>query len=321
MHGLCYTSKRIAITFVVAILAAGVGSTHASAQSQEDDGPNSAADAANAPEEQDLDAIGQKLGNPLSNLWFVQFSNNFPSFFDGNINRGDPKAGATTVFQPVMPIPLWGEGDSQVRMITRPIVPIVWAQPVPDGPDKFEYNSGIGDIQLPLVFSKPDKIASSWILGAGPVFEFPAATDSQLGADQWSAGPAIAIGHKSENLTWVLFGNYFWKIGSAGQDNDVRDTSKGSLLYSVTYGLNDGWQIGTNPTILYNHQASSGDKWTVPVGAFLGRTVNLGGVPVNLRVGLEYSIVRPDDFGTQAALRFLITPVIPGLIQKPLFGE
>ena len=203
----------------------------------------------------------------------------------------------------------------------RPVIPLIWSTPIPEGFDEFDDQSGIGDIQLPFVFTVPDSIAGSWILGAGPVFEFPTATDDDLGAEQWSAGPAIALGHKGKSLTAVLFFNYFSKIGSAGQDDDTPDTSKGTLLYSLQYALKDGWQVGTNPTISYNDKATSGNKWNVPVGVFIGRTIKIGKVPVNIKLGVEYSVVRPDAFGQEAAVRLQVTPIIPSLIQNPIFGK
>ena len=269
----------------------------------------------------DMGAIGKKLANPLADLWALNFNSFIPGFFDGDVNRGDSKLGATTIFQPILPVPLKGEGKEEWRVIMRPVIPIVWGTPIPDGFDQFNYQSGIGDIQLPFVFAVPASIAGKWILGAGPVFEFPTATDDDLGADQWSAGPAIAVGHKGDHLTSVLFFNYFWKIGESGQDDDTPDTSKGTLLYSFQYALKDGWQIGTNPTISYNDKASSGNKWNVPVGVFVGKTTLIGKTPVNIKLGVEYAAISPDDFGQEAAVRLQITPIIPGFIQKPLFGQ
>ena len=118
-----------------------------------------------------------------------------------------------------------------------------------------------------------------------------------------------------------LFFNYFWKIGSDGQDSSTPDTSKGTLLYSFQYALKDGWQIGTNPTISYNDNASSGNKWNVPVGVFIGKTMIFGKMPVNIKLGVEYSVVSPDAFGQQAAIRLQVTPIIPGLIKNPIFGK
>ena len=89
----------------------------------------------------------------------------------------------------------------------------------------------------------------------------------------------------------------------------------------MTFALKDAWQIGTNPTISYNDKARSGDKWNVPVGVFVGKTHKFGKTPVNIKLGVEYSVVRPDTFGQQAAIRLQVTPIIKGLVKNPIFGK
>jgi hypothetical protein len=93
-----------------------------------------------------------------------------------------------------------------------------------------------------------------------------------------------------------------------------------SLLYALIFNLPDAWQVGMDPTISYDHRAASGDKWNVPVGLFAAKTIKIGNTPINLRAGLEYSVVSQDTFGKRAILRFQITPVIPSLIKKSIFG-
>ena len=273
-------------------------------------------------EKQSVDEVGRELANPLGTLWNLNNNIEAIQFFDGDINNGSAELGSTTLLQPVMPIPLAGEGDAAWRMITRPIIPLVFSTPVPRGNNEFDHKSGIGDIQIPLLFSFPKTIVGeNWIFGPGPLFEFPTATTDALGVDQYSMGGAIVVGYQTRNWTAILFPNYLWKVGESGQDSDTPDTSKGSLLYQFVYNLSDGWQFGTNPTITYNDQADSGNKWTVPVGGFISRTVQFGSTPVNFRLGFEYNVVSPDDFGEVASIRLQITPVVPGLIQKPIFGR
>jgi hypothetical protein len=269
----------------------------------------------------DLGKIGAKLANPLANLWALNMSFNMPQFYDGDANTGDPQLGATLLFQPVMPIPLYGTGDDQLRLITRPIIPMIFSKPIPKGSDDFDDTGGIGDIQLPLLASVPDRIAGNFILGGGPVWLFPTATDDDLGQDQWALGPAVVLGYKNKFVTAGVFPNYFWKIGSSGQDKDTPDISQGSMLYFLVFNLPDAWQIGMNPTITYNDKASSGNKWNVPVGLFAGKTIKIGNTPVNIKAGLEYSVVSQDDFGQRAQFRIQITPVIPSLVKDPVFGK
>jgi hypothetical protein len=150
---------------------------------------------------------------------------------------------------------------------------------------------------------------------------FPSATTNALGNDQWGLGPAVVVGYKWEKLTAVLFPNYFWKIGSSGQDETTPNISQGTLLYSLTYALANAWQIGTNPTISYNNNAKGGNQWNVPVGLFVGKTIKVGKMPINIKLAVEYSVVRQDTFGKEANIRFLITPVVPALIKNPIFGK
>ena len=273
------------------------------------------------PQHGSLGSIGNKLANPLSALWQLSMSFNLPTFYDGDLNRGDGPVGAALAFEPVLPIPLFGEGDGEWRMITRPIIPIVFSQPIPRSFDNFYNRGGIGDIQLPLLVNIPKKYAGNWILGAGPVFLFPTATNRELGSNQWAMGPAVVLGYHGKKNTFGIFPNYFWKIAKAGQNSDQASISKLSLLYFWNHMLPNAWQVGSNPTITFNNKASSGNKWNVPVGFYVGKTTKIGKFPVNIKVGLEYSVVHEDDYGKRAGFRIQITPVIPGLIQKPLFGK
>ena len=273
------------------------------------------------PKHGSLGQIGAKLSNPVSDIWAIVTSWNMPAFYDGDVNTGDPEVGASMVFQPLLPIPIFGTGKSQWRMVTRPVIPFVFSEPVPTGFDEFDHKGGIGDIQLPLLVNLPESISGNWLIGAGGVSLLPSATTTALGKNQWAMGPAVVVGYKTKKATFGIFPNYFWKIGSAGQGADTPNINQGSLLYFFNYALPNAWEVGFNPTITYNHQASSGNKWNVPVGFYVGRTITLGKLPVNIKVGGEYSVVSPDTYGLRYQFRFQITPVIPGLVQNPIFGE
>lgn len=90
-----------------------------------------------------------------------------------------------------LPLPLFGEGENQWKLITRPTVPILFSQPVPKGFEDFSSVGGIGDIQLPMLVAPP---AGHWTLGAGATWLLPTATRDEFGRDQWGAGPALVLG-------------------------------------------------------------------------------------------------------------------------------
>lgn len=268
-----------------------------------------------------LSETGAKLANPLGDLWALNFDLHPLQSFDGTEVDNGPEYGGSMNFQPIMPIPLFGEGDEQSKLVTRPVIPIVFSQPIPKGDGDVRKVGGLGDIQLPVLYSPPVNLTgSNLIVGAGLTALLPTATGGRLGQDQWGLGPAAVLGYKTPLFTVGVFPNYFWKAASAGQGGKP-DLNQGSMLYFLIFNLPDAWQVGMNPTVTYNHNASGGNKWTVPVGLFVGKTVSMGGTPVNIKAGFEYSVVKPDDFGQQAMFRIQITPVIKSLVTEPLFGK
>ena len=93
------------------------------------------------------------------------------------------------------------------------------------------------------------------------------------------------------------------------------------MLYFFIYNLPDAWQIGFNPTITFDNRASSGNKWNVPIGPIVAKTIKIGNVPVKLQLGMEYSVVHQDDFGQRAQIKLNIIPVIKSLVKRPILGE
>lgn len=265
-----------------------------------------------------LSEIAAKLSNPLSDVWalFTEFDFNWS---EGDVSDGEHKFGSAMLFQPVMPFKL----TQDWKLITRPVVPVAFGTPVPDGINQsqgrasFDYKQGLGDIQLPLLFSPNPKPESHWMFGGGPTFVLPTATSDELGSDKWQAGPALVGVYKTKTITAGTLGQYWWSFASQGSNKP--DTSNGSILYFLFYNLPDAWQIGTDPTITYNDKSSSGDKWNVPVGLTVAKTTKIGSVPVKFQLGVEKSVVRQDDFGQDWQVKLNIIPVIPALVKKPLF--
>jgi hypothetical protein len=266
--------------------------------------------------ENSLDEIGAKLSNPVSDVWalFTEFD---LSYFDGDVNTGDSKIGGRMIFQPIMPFPLYGKGENSWKLIMRPTIPVLFSQPIPKGFNEFNNLGGLGDIQLPMLVSPP---AGNWILGLGPTWLFPTATQDVFGRQQWGVGPAAAFGYKTKEWTAVLFPQYFLGIGSAGQDKDTPDASYLSMLYAFFYNLPDAWQVGTNPTISYDDKASSGNKWNVPVGLTVSKMTTFCDQPVKVQLGIEYSVVSQDAYGQVAQIKLNIIPVIKSLMNDPILG-
>jgi len=273
---------------------------------------------ADAPPEESADEIGQKLANPLSNIWAL-FTEVDYDWNNGDLSHGTMRTGQAVIMQPVMPIPL----TADAMLMTRPTLPVILSVDRPDGikdpltgEATFDSHDGLGDLQLPLLYSRQPQPGSRWSYAFGPTLQFPTHS-GDLGTDTWEAGPAAAIIYKTEHVTAGTLTQYWWDYSKDG--SDVQDTSHGSVLYFAMWNLPDAWQVGFNPTITYDHQQDKDNKWNVPVGVVVAKTVKFGKLPVKFQFGVEKSVVRQDALGQDFQVKLNIIPVIPGLIEHPLF--
>lgn len=306
------TSAKLVIRLVVVCLAAMLGAPLAHAQHPAE----KPEETGTPPHTHSLATIGAKLNDPTSDLWALQFE------LDMNVTRGrlsgnDYKYGGQMLFQPVMPF----EWSENWKLLTRPVVPIVFSTDVPtprSGEIEFPTKGGLGDIVLPLFFSpKPTSRLGtgkkfSWALG--PTWSFPTATSSSLGSGKWEVGPVALALYKDHEHTAGFLAQYWWSF--AGDDS--RDSTSHASIQYFFYRMFGTWQIGTNPIITFNDKADSDNKWTVPIGITIGKTIRVGNVPVKIQVGLDYSVVKPRDFGEVWKAKIAITPVIPSLVTRQL---
>jgi len=262
-----------------------------------------------------LAQIGQKLSDPTSDVWalFTEFD---LSFSGGDLKTGSSEVGGRMLFQPILPFPLYGQGPNEWKLITRPSIPVLFSQPVPKGVDDFTHLGGLGDIQLPMLVSPP---TGNWLLGLGPTWLLPTATHNEFGRQQWGVGPTLVAGYKTKDWTAFVFPQYTWGIGG-WNGKDKSDASYLSMIYTFAYNLPDAWQIGFNPTINYDATATSGNRWNVPIGLFVAKTIKIGKVPTKLLLSIEYSVVSQDKFGQRAQIKLDIIPVLHSLVKHPLFG-
>ena len=262
-----------------------------------------------------LAEIGQKLSDPTSDVWalFTEFD---LSFSDGDLNKGSSEVGARMLFQPILPFPLYGRGKDEWKLITRPSISVLFSQPIPKGFDDFTNLGGLGDTQLPLLVSPP---TGNWLLGLGPTWLLPTATQREFGRQQWGVGPTLVAGYKTKDWIAFVFPQYTWGIGG-WNGKDRPDASYLSMIYTFAYNLPDAWQIGFNPTINYDARATSCNRWNVPVGLFVAKTTKIGNLPVKVLLGIDYSVVSQDAFGQRAQIKLTIIPVIHSLVKNPIFG-
>ena len=238
--------------------------------------------------------LAEKTQNPVADLISIPFQNNF-NFGAGSEN----KMIWVLNVQPVIPIHITDDWN----LITRTIMPIIHQPSLFPGVDSA---SGLGDIN-PTVFLSPAK-PGKFIWGAGPTMTLPTATDNLLGSGKWSMGPA-AVG---------LFMSHPWVVGVLANQQwsfaGWSHTPVNALLIQpfINYNLSDGWYLSSAPIITGNFSAGSGDHWTVPVGAGVGKLWRVGkiGLPINTQLVPYYNAATP-DFGPDWQLRLQIQFLFP----------
>jgi hypothetical protein len=156
--------------------------------------------------------LAKKLSNPVSSLISVPFQSNF----DFNAGQDNDKFKYTLNIQPVIPLSI----SADWNLIARVIQPVIYQEELfPGQANKF----GLGDMNPQLFFSPKDPY-HGWILGAGPVFLLPTATDNVLGTGKWAAGPT-AVGLRQEGpWTYGLLANHLWSFAGEGGRPDVDQT-------------------------------------------------------------------------------------------------
>ncbi len=249
-----------------------------------------------------LEEIDQQLNNPLTSLWSLTLQENFATKNGNSANQST--SSNSFFFQPAMPIPV---GDDKVFTL-RPVFPIV-TSPVPDptGSGNFiDHETGFGDLQLATLMG-PDR-AEGWVWGVGPTFKFPTAADDLLGAGKWQAGPSAMLINLGDKWTSGVFVQHWWSFAGDDSRSAVNQTD---FQYIMRRKLPGAKSIGMGPTITFDWTAPEGEQVTLPIGLGITKTIKVGKTPMKVRFEPQYSVIKPDSFGTTWNFRFQLSPVIP----------
>ena len=85
-----------------------------------------------------------------------------------------------------------------------------------------------------------------------------------------------------------------------------------SIQPSIFYNFDfiPGAYIAYNAAITADWKAPSSNTWTLPLGAVIGRTLDVGGHGVDISIGAYGNVVRPDN-GPKWSLKFGVSWLIP----------
>ncbi|HYI93364.1 MAG TPA: hypothetical protein VEX68_07455 [Bryobacteraceae bacterium] len=243
------------------------------------------------PTEHDATSLAKTTQNPVGDIVSVPFQFNFnnggalkdQSLFNMNL-------------QPVIPIHI----SPGITFISRTILPVS-SYP---GPNGTRY-SGAGDIQQQTFFTPAE--AGKVIWGIGPAFSLPTATTLPAQTGTWAAGGSAVV--LTMSGPWVL-GSLFMQLSPLTDSNGPPRTNLFLWQYFINYNFGKGWAIASAPSITANWDAVSGQRWTVPVGAGISRTLVFNRQPMTLAFQYYRNVKRPDD-APSTTVRFALSLIFP----------
>jgi hypothetical protein len=283
--------------------------------------------------EDDGAELAKQLSNPVASLISVPFQANW-DFRMGLLDQGTQ---LKLNFQPVVPLSL----NQDWNLIVRTIVPYVSQEDVLKGPrptfpgipedllapfsgtvrDELDrvakkafnkavrkrpvdhHQDGLGDIVQSFFFSPKEPIGGT-ILGAGPVFLYPSATDDRLGSEKWGVGPTLVALRQESGWTYGVLANHLWSF--AGNE-DRRSVNATFVQPFLSYTTQTQTTIGVNSESTYDWNES---QWLVPVSATISQLVKFGKQPVQFTLGARYYAEGPSG-APEWGLRLVITPLFP----------
>jgi hypothetical protein len=202
----------------------------------------------------------------------------------------------TVNIQPVIPFSL----THHWNLITRTITPVIYAESPVEGGDS---SYGLGDV-LQSFFLSPKAPVYDWILGGGPVFLYPTATDNALGGQKWAAGPTVVLLQQKSGWTYGVLANKLWSFAGSGHRSNVNTAF---LQPFLSYTTSTHTTFGINTESTYDWMS---EQWTVPVNLTASQLLKLMGLPIQLTVGGRYYAEAPPG-GPDWGLRFVVTLLFP----------
>ena len=246
--------------------------------------------------EKTMEELSKEMSNPLAQIWNLSFQNNYTTVkADVNNLSGEDHIN-TTLFQPVLPIPL----KNGMTAFARPVFTYINAptnyvfnvdnpqRPIVFGTDR---EAKLGDLILPMGVGVVKM--KGWSYGIGATFIFPTSQHKTVASHQYQAGPTALALYANEDWTVGTHIQHWWGITDDGTDN-VRMANHTDIQYFIIYNLPHAWQLRASPHITYNWNAKSGNKLTLPLAFGVGKMVKIGPMPVQLMAEYQKAVVKPN---------------------------
>jgi hypothetical protein len=232
--------------------------------------------------------LADKMANPVASLISVPLQNNL-TYGIGAYNGSKYQIN----IQPVVPFKL----SENLNLITRYILPVVDQQDV-TGENTHEF--GLSDATVTAFFAPKTK---GIILGVGPAFLVPTATEKLLGTEKFGIGPSVLVMHQGKGLSVGFLANQIWSVAGNG---DRVDFNQFYTQLFLTHSYKSGASLGITSEITQNWQ---GNTTLITVSPNVGAITKLGGQTMQFAVMplipiVGHSAIRP-DWGLRAVVAFV----------------
>lgn len=273
-----------------------------------------------------IDEIAMELSNPVTGLrsltWDIEGTT-----FQGNLPDADDKSAMKNIFTFSWPFKL-KNGKNLLLSATiphfsdQPLWELAWWDHSAEWRlrqrEDIRLDDGylarghdhMADIGIDVGYGGVSESGSIRKLGLAIVF--PTSEDGTAKRGQYLLGPEFVFGKVA---SWGLYGaklKHLEGIGEGGNEYDdgfLWDTSETTAEIFFAYAMGNGWQIESNPIILYDWEALDDHEWTIPIGVGVSKTFRLGRMPMKLAFDIQKYIVSPDRLGPDWQITFSIAPV------------
>jgi len=264
-------------------------------------------------EEKSMEELSQELANPLAQIWNLSFQYNHTKL-SGDLINGNPTID-TTLFQPVLPIPLEGGYTA----FARPVITYIKGPTArfggsyqigptaafPSGVN-LDDSSDFGDLILPMGVGVVHKLG--WSYGGGLTFIFPTSNNDLLGSHQYQAGPTGLLLWANKDWTIGTHIQHWWGFANDGKSSDIakkahaKNLNHTDMQYFIIRNLPDAWQLRASPHITYDWNAKKDNKLTLPIALGIGKMIKIGPMPVMLMAEYQKTLISPDDIGNDSTI-------------------
>ena len=139
----------------------------------------------------------------------------------------------------------------------------------------------------------------------------PTSEDGSGRRGQYLIGPEVALGKRTAQGLYGFRLKHLTDVyGQGGQELGKLPTNETTLQVFLAYSFGNGWQLESNPTILYDWEAVSGNQWLVPICGGISKTFSVGKRSMKLGVELQHYIESPERFGPEWLLRVNFIPLV-----------